>query len=96
MDRFAPAQVYDQRKHLVDQEMADSLDRGVATGIATDYLASGAVNDEVGDIGEGKYVTIRGLAVAKPNPAAWRPRTQIPSGIEADALKATAKIRANR
>jgi hypothetical protein len=91
-----PAQVYNQREHLVYKEMTDGLQTDVAARVAADYLASGAVNDKVGEISKGKDITTRSLAAAEPNPAAWKPRTQVPSGIEADALKAPAKSRADR
>jgi hypothetical protein len=84
------AQVYNQREHLVYKEMTDGLQTNVAARVAADYLASGAVNDKVGYVSKGKYVTSRSLAAAEPNPAAWKPRTQVPSGIEAEALRASA------
>ena len=96
MNRLTPPQVYNQRKHLVDQEMTDSIQAGVAARVAADYLASGAVDGEVGDISKGEYVAVRGFAAAEPSPAAWKPRTPVPSGIEADELKACTKCRANR
>ena len=95
MQRFTAAQVYNQREHLVDQEVADGLQTNVAARIAADYLAPGVVNDKVGDSGKRKYVATRYLAAAKPSPATWRPRTQVPSGIEADGLKTPAESRAN-
>ena len=85
-----------ERKHLVNQEMTNGLEANVAARVAADYLASGAVNDKVGDVSKGEYVATLGLAAAQPSPAAWKPRTQVPSGIEADALKAAAKSRTNR
>jgi hypothetical protein len=91
-----PAQVYNQRKHLVYQEMADGLQTNVGARVAAGYLTPGAVDDKVGDISKGEYVAVRVLAVTKPRPATRRSRTQVPSGIEADALKAPAKSRANR
>ena len=91
-----PAQVYNQREHLVYKEMTDGLQTSVDARVAADYLASGAVNDKVGEISKGKDITTRSLAAAEPNPAAWKPRTQVPSGIEAEALRAPAESRANR
>lgn len=90
-----PAQVYYQRKHLVDQKMADGLHTDVVASVAAGYPAPGAVDDKVGDIGERYYVAASGLAVTKPRPAARRSRTEVPSGIETDALKASAESRAN-
>lgn len=91
-----PAQVYNQRKHLVYQEMADGLQTYVVAGVAAVYLASGTVNDKVGDISKRYYVAAGGLAVTKPGLTTSRSRSQVPSGIETDALKAPAESRANR
>lgn len=96
MQGVTAAQVYYQRKHLVDQEMTNGLRTNVAARVAADYLAPGVVNDKVGDISKGKYVAARGLTASKPGPATWEPRMPVPSGIEAQALKAPAESRANR
>lgn len=96
MEGVTPAQVYNQRKHLVYQEMADGLQTYVVAGVAAVNLASGTVNDKVGDISKRYYVTAGGLAVTKPGLTTSRSRSQVPLGIETDALKAAAESRANR
>ena len=96
MQRLAPAQVHNQRQHLVDQEMTDRLAAGVVGGIAADHLAAGAIDDKVGEIGEGEYVAVGSLAASQPNLAAREPRMPVPSGLEADAPRTPGKIHAHR
>jgi len=96
VQRLTAAQVYHERKHLVDQEMTDSLQTNAAARVAAAYLAPGPVNEEIGDIGKGKYVTALGLTGTKPCRASCEPRSQIPSCVETEALKAAGKSRTNR
>jgi hypothetical protein len=88
MQRFASTQIYDEREYLVDQQVADGGKGAVAARVSTNYFASGLINEKISDIRKGKYVTATGLAGTKPCRASCKPRSQIPSRIEAQALKA--------
>ena len=83
MQRLTPAQVYHQRKHLIDQKMADCLQADAGARVAANYLAPGVVNYKVGDISKGEYVTVGSLAATKPRLATRRSRMPEPSRMEA-------------
>jgi hypothetical protein len=52
MQRLTPAQVYNQRQNLVDQEVTNRFQANVAGSVAADDPAPGTVNDKVGEIGK--------------------------------------------
>ena len=91
MQRFAPAQVYDEWKHLVDQKLTDGANRGVPSGVATDYPAPRPVNDEVGEIRKRKNIAILDFAITKPGLTSRMPRLQVPSRNKVGALEAPGK-----
>jgi hypothetical protein len=87
VQRLASAQIYDERKYLVDQQVADGGQRTVAARISTNYFASGLVDQKISDLGKRKYVTATGFAGTKPRRASCKPRSQKPSRVNALAFK---------
>jgi len=73
---------------MVDQQMADVGERNVAARASTNNFAPAAVNEKIGDARKGEYVAALGFAATQPRRASGKPGSQIPSNVEAQALKA--------
>jgi len=76
--------------------MTYGANSGLATGVATDYPAPRPVDDEVGEIREGKYIAVRDFAITEPGLASWMPRLQVPSRNKVGALEAPGKTHTDR
>jgi len=81
------AQIYDERKYMINQQMANDIERNVAARVSANYAAPLPVNEEIGDARKGKYVTALGFAGTKPSRASGVLRSKIPSSVEAQTLE---------
>ncbi len=88
MQGLATTEIYDKREYLIDEQMANDVERKVTAAVSTVYLAAALVNEKIGDARKREHVATLGFSEAKPGRAPGKARFRVPSSIQLHALEA--------